>query len=249
MPTATKQALDTQDGYVVGPVPPTAEVDWLRALVTARWRETLIARYPDLRPAIETTPIRDYHKIAPMIDHAATWTKDARLFSRPDVQELQQRLSAFRFLTEAFGPFEVADIEGLGYPEIYWRLVRPREPGDVAGAHADSWFYTLTNNLARSEQARLVKVWMPIFAEVGTSGLSVGAGSQRMSLTYQGEMRHGRMKPVLADERSKSLAMTTLPLEAGQCVAFHVDLLHQGVSHTTDQCRVSLEFAIRLQTA
>jgi hypothetical protein len=249
MLTTAKEELDARDGFVIGPVPDAEEVAWLRAFVTAKWRDVLTARYPDLRPVIEATAISDYHKIAPMIDHATTWTKDARLFSRSDVQQLQQNLSAFRFLDESFGSFEIADIEGLGYPEIYWRLVRPNQPGDVAGAHADAWFYTLTNNLSAAEQARLVKVWMPVYADIGVSGLSVGVGSQRMNLAYRGEMRHGRMKPLLVDERSKSLEMTALPLQAGQCVAFHVDLLHQGISHSTDRCRVSLEFAIRLRTA
>ena len=247
MPPTALESLATHDGFVVGPAPLSGEVDWLRALVTEKWRAALIARYPQLKSHIETTPISAYHELAPQIDHAATWVKDTRLFSPTDVVELQQKLSTFRFLEEAFGPFEVADIEGLGYPEIYWRLVRPNTPSDVAGAHADSWFYTLTNNLPTAEQARLVKVWIPIYSDIGASGLSVGVGSQKLNLAYGGEMRHGRVKPVLKDQRARDLPMTILPLEPGQCVAFHVDLLHQGVSHSTDRCRVSLEFAIRRQ--
>lgn len=242
----TRQAMEEGPGFVMGPIPGDAEVSWLRDFVQRKWRGILTSRYPHLRAEIAATPITAYHNIAPSIDHASTFVKDTRCFTAGEVDELLHHLSAFRFLKEAFGAFEVADIEGLGHPEIYWRLVRPGHPDDVAGAHADSWFYTLTNQLPPAEQARLVKVWLPVYSEVGVSGLAFGEGSHRLNLTYAGEMRHGRMKPLLTDPRAPDLNMSTAPLHPGQCVAFHIDLLHQGVSHQTDQCRVSIEFAIRL---
>jgi hypothetical protein len=232
-------------GYVLGPAPADAEVAWLRGFVEAKWRRVLTQKYPALAETIVATPITDYHKIAHLIDHAATWVKDARLFTVAEVGELTQQLSLFRFLGEAFGPYEIADIEGLGHPEIYWRLVRPNRPDDVAGAHADAWFYTLTNHLPEEQQKRITKVWFPVFSQPGLSGISVAAGSQKMNLAYTGEMRHGRMKPLMIDPRAGEVKLSPLPLSPGQCVAFNVGLLHQGIGHSTDQCRVSIEFAIR----
>lgn len=239
--------LKIGQGFLLGPAPGESEVEWLRGFVERKWRGVLLARYPQLADAINATPIHHYHKIAHLIDHASTWSKNSRLFTPDEVDALTGRLSVFKFLKDRFGAYEVADIEHLGYPEIYWRLVRPKHSEDVAGAHADSWFYTLTNEMPADEQKRVVKVWLPVYAEPGVSGLSVAAESQKMSLAYAGEMRHGRMKPLMTDPREHDIAMTNLELSPGQCVAFHVDLLHKGIGHNTDQTRVSMEFAIRLE--
>jgi hypothetical protein len=246
MATAALNELKNGQGFVLGPPSDDPEVAWLRDFVQRKWRTLLIARYLHLAAEIESTPIHAYHKLAPRIDHASMWTKEHRLFRPDEVAELMARLTVFRFLREAFGPYEVADIEGLGYPEIYWRLVRPNHADDVAGAHADSWFYTLTNHLPPAEQQRLVKVWLPVYSEPRLSGLAMVAQSQKMALAYTGEMRHGRLKPLMTDPREAELEMTNLPLQPGQCVAFHVDTLHRGIGHKTDQSRVSIEFAIRL---
>lgn len=240
--------LKSGPGYVLSPAVQESEVDWLRDFVQKKWRAVLHAHYPQLKDVIDSTPISSYHKIAHLIDHAATWSKDSRLFGPDEVEALMARLSVFRFLRDSFGPYQVADIEGLGYPEIYWRLVRPHQPDDVAGAHADSWFFTVTNNLPVDVQKKMVKVWLPVFSEPGVSGLSVAEGSQKMSLAYDGEMRHGRMKPIMTDPRGPQIEMTKLQLGPAQCVAFHVDLLHAGIGHHTDQTRVSIEFAIKLDT-
>jgi len=242
---AATAELNSGPGYVIGPAPRDEEVAWLQDFVQRKWRSVLASKYPALNDTIDATGIADYHKIAHLIDHAATWEKDARLFTRAEVDILIARLNAFQYLKAAFGPYEVADIEGLGYPEIYWRLVRPKQPGDVAGAHADSWFYTVTNHMPAEEQQRIVKVWLPVFSEPGLSGLSVAVDSHKMHLAYTGEMRHGRMKPLMTDPRANDIKLSPLQLTPGQCVAFHVDLLHKGIGHMSNKSRVSIEFAIR----
>ncbi len=232
-------------GYIIGPTPPESEVAWLQDFVQRKWRNVLTSKYPALSDTIAGTSIFDYHKISHLIDHASAWGKDARLFTPAEVAELCERLTIFGFLEATFGTYEIADIEGLGYPEIYWRLVRPKQPGDVAGAHADAWFYTVTNHMPPDEQQRIVKVWFPVFSEPGLSGISVAVDSHKMNLAYTGEMRHGRMKPLMTDPRAPDIKLSPLQLTPGQCVAFHVDLLHQGIGHMTDRSRVSIEFAIR----
>src|SRR3954466_3555259 len=124
MPVAVTE-LEAGPGYTVGPIPLEPEVAWLRDFVQRKWRSVLQGKYPALAAVIAATPITDYHKIAHLIDHASAWSKDARLFNAAEVGELTQHLSLFRFLRDKFGPHEVADIEHLGHPEIYWRLVRP----------------------------------------------------------------------------------------------------------------------------
>lgn len=246
MHVTTLHEMKAGPGFVLGPAVDDEEAAWLREFVERKWRGVLTAAYPQLVETIGRTSISDYHKIAHLIDHATTWGKAARLFTVSEVDALIGRLSVFKFLRDTFGPYVVADIEHLGYPEIYWRLVRPNHPEDVAGAHADAWFYTLTNDVPPEEQARIVKVWLPVVSAPGLSGLAVAAGSHKMNLSYAGEMRHGRMKPLLTDPRGEKMALTPLHLSAGQCVAFDIDLLHRGIGHSTDQSRVSMEFAIRL---
>src|SRR4051812_17127852 len=128
MNSAAVTELKTGPGFVVGPEPSEAEVDWLRNFVQRKWRRVLSDKYPALCDMIATTPITAYHNIAHLIDHGSTWGKTARLFNSFEVRELTEQLSVFQFLSDAFGPYEVADIEGLGHPEIYWRLVRPNQP-------------------------------------------------------------------------------------------------------------------------
>ena len=242
---AATAELNSGPGYVTGPTPRDEEVAWLQDFVQRKWRAVLTSRYPALSETIAATSIADYHKIAHLIDHASTWEKDTRLFTSAEVDILIARLTMFQYLKSAFGPYEVADVEGLGYPEIYLRLVRPKQSGDIAGAHADAWFYTVTNHMSVEEQHRMVKVWLPVFSEPGLSGLSVAVDSHKMNLAYTGEMRHGRMKPLMTDPRASTIKLSPLQLAPGQCVAFHVDLLHQGIGHMTDKSRVSIEFAIR----
>jgi hypothetical protein len=54
------------------------------------------------------------------------------------------------------------------------------------------------------------------------------------------------MKPVMTDPRAANIKLNALSLTPAQYVAFHIDLLHGGISHATDQTRVSIEFAICL---
>jgi hypothetical protein len=244
--TAAATELRDGPGYIIGPVPPSSEADWVRSFVEQKWRRTLAAKYPEFTDLLNATPIQAYHSLSDRIDHAATWVKDTRLFTADEVAQLKAHLSVFGYLSDMFGPYQIADIEHLGYPEVYWRLVRPNHPDDVSAVHADAWFYTLTNDMPEAEQRHIVKVWFPVFSEPGMSGLSMATGSQKMSLRYAGEHRHGRTKPVPDDPRIATLPLTALPLAAGQCVAFHVATLHKGLSHTSNQSRVSIEFAIRL---
>jgi ectoine hydroxylase-related dioxygenase (phytanoyl-CoA dioxygenase family) len=155
-------------------------------------------------------------------------------------------MSLFDQIEDALGPFDVADIEGLGYPEIYWRLVRPDAAGDVAGAHTDEWFYTYTNRLTPQQQAGLVKVWVGVHVDPGRSGLAVVPDSHQKDWPNHAEMRHGRPKPVL-DVDQRTLNLVNLDVKPGEAVVFHIRLLHAGIAHTGTRCRISMEFAIRLR--
>ncbi|EJL81431.1 Phytanoyl-CoA dioxygenase (PhyH) [Herbaspirillum sp. CF444] len=223
-----------------------SELGELREIIHGKWLANLVRVNPAEAVQFERTALHDYHKISHLIDHQSAWIKDARLFNKNEVSRILS-MPFFALLAEQVGQFEVADIEGLGYPEIYWRLVRPGQQNDVAGAHADAWFYDYTNNLTDEQQQGLVKVWAAIHVQPGESGLSVLPGSHLVEWPNTWELRHGRRKPVLAVPQ-ETLDLVTLDTKAGEAVVFNTKLLHAGIPHNGEQTRVSIEFAIRLLT-
>jgi hypothetical protein len=239
---SSRSKIKDSPGFVSGFSFSPADLSRLRDIITARWlgRIRSVAR-PELADQFLAIGIERYH------DHGSLWNKDARLFSKEDVQEIWS-MSLFKDLILAFGPLTIADIEGLGYPEIYWRLVRPNNPQDVSGVHADSWFYTYTNDLTPEHQANLIKIWVAIFVAPGESGLKVMVDSHRSVWPHHSEIRHGRSKPVL-DVAESGLDLKVVATRPGEAIAFNIDLLHGGVAHVCNQTRVSIEFAVRSTSA
>jgi hypothetical protein len=233
-------------GYCIMPPPPSQEQEWLHAFVQEKWLGALRAGHPEIENEAIESGIGHYHDISGKLDHGTFWTKDRRIFSPVEVDVLLQTLSVFDNLRSVFGDFRVEDIEGIGYPEIYWRLVRPGTPSDVAIAHKDTWFFSITNHMSPEQQVGIVKVWLPVVTLVGGSGLAVSPGSHKVDIPYKSEVRHGRAKPTGDVAVLDAFPMTLLPLEVGQAVAFDKGLLHKGVAHQGDITRVSIEFAIRV---
>ena len=97
----------------------------------------------------------NYHNLY-IKNHSEIWGKQQRIFSKEEVKKLLS-FSLFNHLKNKFGYLRVVDIEGIGYPEIYWRIVRPNKTEDVSGIHADSWFFTHTNKMTNEEQKNLLK--------------------------------------------------------------------------------------------
>lgn len=236
----------TSTGYCVMPAPSAQEQEWLYAFVQEKWLTALRAEHPEIEADAIKSGLSHYHDIAGKLDHGLFWTKDRRIFSPAEVDALLQKLSVFEKLRHVFGKFRVEDIEGIGYPEIYWRLVRPGTPSDVAIAHKDTWFFSITNHMSPEQQVGIVKVWLPVVTLVGGSGLAVSPGSHKVDIPYKSEVRHGRAKPTGDVAVLDAFPMTLLPLEVGQAVAFDKGLLHKGIAHEGDITRVSIEFAIRV---
>lgn len=234
------------DGYCIMPAPPLAEQEWLYEFVQKKWLFALRDESREMEAEGIQCGLSRYHQIAEKLDHGTFWSKDRRIFSPTEVDSLIQHLSVFNNLNSVFGDFRVEDIEGIGYPEIYWRLVRPSTPGDVAIAHKDTWFFTITNHMSLKQQEGIVKVWLPVVVFVGGSGLAVSPGTHKIEIPHKSEERHGRFKPTGDLAVLDAFPMEILPLEVGQAVAFDKGLLHKGIAHEVDITRVSIEFAIRL---
>lgn len=241
---ASLSKLNISPGYFRGLGFLPEDLDALKALIRAKWLARLESVRPDMREVFRATPTERYHEICELVDHASVWNKDSRLFSKEEVQQIQS-MSLFKALEDALGPFEVADIEGLGRPEIYWRIVRPGQAGDVSGPHADTWFYQYTNNMTEAQQTGLIKVWIAVNVEPGMSGLAVMDDSHLKDWPNHAEVRHGRPKPVL-DVDPADLDLVCVDTAPGEAIVFNIRLLHAGIPHTGAESRISMEFAIRL---
>ena len=103
------------------------------------------------------------------------------------------------FLDGKSNPNTVSDEDNLGRPNIYWRLVRPQEKGDIGPLHRDSWFWELNDDFPTPKyDFYRLKVWLPIFTEIGLNGLLLEPFSQkRVDIKWSGEKRHGINKPTL----------------------------------------------------
>ena len=238
--------LDNGPGYLLGyslsPQEYQTVVSWIRA----QWQSRILDRHPELNTRLQSLSLKDYHLLNDVVDHPNLWSKAHRIFSQSQVEQFQQ-FSVFQNIRADLGPVVIADIEGLGYPELYWRLVRPLPHCDVAVAHADTWFYSITNDIPLARQKRLCKFWMSIHTTPGQSGLSVHPDSHKMTWKHGSEIRHGRPKPVFLDDPTR-LKLQNVPLEDAQGIVFHTHLIHKGIAHAGSETRFSIECALELET-
>lgn len=235
-------------GFFLLPEPQLAEQEALYSFINEKWRRLILESHPQLEDELSRHDVSKYHNFSDHLDHASFWTKSRRLFSQKEVAYLVESQSVFSHLKYVFGRYTIEDIEGIGYPEIYWRLVRPNMLGDVSPPHKDTWFWSLTNNMTTARQEGLVKIWLPIVSCTQGCGLAVAPSSHLVEIPFSGEYRHGRVKPAVNSKDLDKLTLEHVPLQVGQAIVFDKELLHQGVSHHEDITRVSLEFSIRTYT-
>ena len=234
--------LEIEPGYLLGYHLTSEEHLCIRSWIRTQWEERILSVHPELTSVLPHISLREYHRLSERVVHEQLWAKEHRIFSKEQVDIFQQ-MSIFGRIREDLGDVSIADIEGLGYPEVYWRLVRPLPHIDVAVAHADTWFYQITNNISEQRQKRLCKCWLSIHSTPESSGLAVHAGSHMQLWKYGAEERHGRPKPVFLDDPNR-LNLQTLPLSDGDGVVFHTHLIHKGIAHRGNYTRYSIEFAL-----
>ena len=223
-----------------------SDLSFLRTHISTQWFDVIKSHSPHIAEFVSNNSLSifEYHQISNQINHSSLWPKSHRVlpstFSR-----LFFQTSFYADLRSLFGSFEISDEDCLGYPNIYWRLVRPNEPADVGPLHRDSWFWELNSSFAKPNYPfTRYKVWVPIFTEPGLNGLLVEPGSHlRDDICWKGEFRHGIMKPVLLSPLS-SINSELVHLSPGSCIIFDDNLIHGGSINRGDFTRVSLEFTI-----
>ena len=188
--------------------------------------------------------IYDYHKVVNNDLHGILWPKKERIFSK-EFLKTETINDWLERVVNLLDKREVLDIEGIGYPEIYFRLVRPNEPEDISGIHTDGAFYSITNKISEAEWDSWVKIWVPLCFEPDHNTLAFVRGSHRES--YQFEVKDGldKKRPLFAQINSEKKLNWVKPVnEIGEIALFSPKTLHCGYNKASNLTRISFEFAV-----
>ena len=188
-----------------------------------------------------------YHEISEYINHAETWPKSNRILPENFVNWFLST-KYIKSLARDYGELEITDEEGLGYPNIYWRITRPNKPRDVGPLHRDSWFWTIDKlNGKKFPNYKRLKSWISINVEKGKNGLLVVEGSHKnKKLQWDTLEKDGRIKPYLKSKISSD-EINLLKTSNNNVVTFDDDLLHGGSENFGKTTRVSMEFTVFLK--
>ena len=215
------------------------DLELFRSVVAGHYRDNLLTRAGICEPSLLDAPISTYHLICEHLDHASLWVKKNRILPRSSIAELA-KTDLFQFLDRTSGGLQITGEEGSGFPEVYWRLVRPHPHRDVGATHADAWFWELNPDFCMSERRYRVKIWVGLWSETGAGAFKYFPGRHLGSFDYESEKRGGRSRP-LFDENACSITPSVLDSTPGSAIVFNDRLLHGGLVGGAST-RVSLEF-------
>ena len=151
-------------------------------------------------------------------------------------------------MRKEYGDIEITDEESLGYPNIYWRLVRPNIDRDVGSLHRDAWFWEIDKSKGKTfPQYKRLKSWISINVEPGKNGLLVVPESHlKNEIKWSTIEKDGGTKPVLTS-KIKDEDICLLDTINNTVVIFDDNLLHGGSKNNGNLTRVSLEFTLFLK--
>ena len=188
-----------------------------------------------------------YHEISKFVDHSKIWNKLNRVLPK-DFADWFSESSYISKLRKYFGDIEITDEEGLGYSNIYWRLVRPNIDRDVGSLHRDAWFWEIDILQGKNiPQYTRLKSWISIFVEPNKNGLLVVPESHKKDkLQWKIVEKDGRKKPFF-ESRIEERNICLLDTKNNSVVIFDDNLLHGGAKNNGNFTRVSLEFTLFLK--
>jgi len=227
------------------------ELDFFRVCIKDQWLSRIAAHYPEHEDRFRELGLERYHELSHLLDHRVLWGKESRLLPQQAVERLLQ-FPFLKKLADVFGNFSISDvvygdtIVG-GQQEIYWRIVRPEEPGDVGPIHADQWFHNVlgAGSGMFPQGVKTVKVWIPIYCEPAKSGLLVVPDSHKNEWRHGYVEKEGFKKPVILEDVD-TLGCKLVPTSPGTLLMFNDRLLHGGAVNRGDITRVSCEITLVL---
>lgn len=173
-------------------------------------------------------------------EHSMLASKHCRLLSKSQV-DLIFGFSFMSKLRAELGDFTVTDEEKFGYPEMYWRIVRPKKHSDIGPLHADGWFWDINSDWKSCSSNERVKVWLPLEIDTGNNGLNIIRGSHACKVEYAVRESDGKLKPQIKHS-VKDSDVSLLDTKLLDLAYFHDRLVHGGAYNESSRPRVSLEF-------
>ena len=120
------------------------ELGIFRTAITKQWiakiKKESTAVYKKIKE--KNISIQDYHLVSDYLEHSKIWNKSSRILQK-DFVEWFLKSNFAKTLEIKYGEYIISDESNLGWPNIYWRLVRPNQKGDIGPLHRDSWFLFL----------------------------------------------------------------------------------------------------------
>jgi len=239
--------INNESGYALDFKLMPDELQVVRDVIKMHWLYRIQLLAQDHVTNFDKLGMEKYHQLSHLLDHQTAWYTATRVLTRDGVSRIKE-MNFFKKLQSLFGNIAIADEAKFGWDNMLWRLVRPGNT-DCASIHADRWFWDLASDwpVPAYPHERL-NVWIAIHTVAGKNGLFVVPESQkRADWKWHTEERYGQKKPVL-DEDLDKLNLKLLPMESGDGVVFHHNLLHGGAPNSADTTRVSLEFTILVPT-
>ena len=231
--------LDFKEGFMISQIS-SEDLEIIRDLVNLHWKKVLLSNYPKKFNNPELIQIYDYHKISDQIDHKKLWPMKNRILSSSDYKKFLNT-DFFNNIKNIYSDAKISDENNIGYGEIYWRIVRPKNPKDIGSVHADRWFWEINNDYT-PPNARRIKFWISLWCK-GNNGLGVIPNTQKLTYNFDYEFRDGENKPIFLPEKN-NLKLLKLNSKPGTLVIFHDNLLHGGCDNQSDITRTSIEFTI-----
>jgi hypothetical protein len=179
----------------------------------------------------------DYKEISKKLNHSKIWTKVARCLPKDCVSQIERQTWLLR-LQDQMGNFTVSDEEGLGYGNIYFRLVRENQQDDVGPFHADAWFWEISG----IQTKKRLKIWIPLETSGESPFLYIPGSHLHNRYSYRTIERHGSLKPEIINVPHSS-EIHRFGSNCGVPILFHDKLIHGG-SVSRSGTRVSIEFTL-----
>ena len=190
--------------------------------------------------------IEDYHKEITNAEHKNLWPKQQRILTKQRVETLLSKTKFFMKLREEVGELIITDEEKSGFPEIYFRVVRPEPHTDYGPIHADRWFWDLGHGkMPENRELKRLKFWFSLVGDGEQTGFTFISGSHLQNHQYASEYRDGMIKPTF-DAAKYQTQIETLKGKPGTFIIFNDDLLHGGCA-TKAKTRLSCEFTLLYQ--
>jgi hypothetical protein len=185
-----------------------------------------------------------YHKYCNDYLHRRMWNKKSRIFDEQFIRKYEIT-SWLNEICSIKPNYHVLDIEKIGYPEIYFRLVRPNKIEDISGPHTDGAYYEVTDKISEEKWKNWIKVWIPICHENRDNTLLLYPSSMNHSPKFIPKEFQDKPRPVLLENIENYYPCLNPNLDNGIALYFSPYLLHGALnSMNSKYTRVSIEFAI-----